>query len=65
MDSGLGMAWSIWELTVTATDPSASPSKTVSRTLTQLRIKGVISPMDSGHILLSKPDDLDDLAEGF
>ncbi len=39
--------------------------ETVSRTLTQLRSKGVISPMDSGHILHSKPDDLDDLAEGF
>mgnify|MGYP002405532833 CR=1 FL=1 len=39
--------------------------ETVSRTLTQLRSKGVISPMGSGHILLSKPDDLDDLAEGF
>lgn len=38
---------------------------TVSRTLTQPRRKGVISPMDSGHILLSRPDDLDDLAEGF
>ncbi len=39
--------------------------ETVSRTLTQLRNKGVISLMDSGHILLSKPDVLDDLAEGF
>ncbi len=39
--------------------------ETVSRTLTQLRDKGVISLMDSGHILLSRPDDLDDLAEGF
>ncbi len=39
--------------------------ETVSRTLSQLRDKGVISLMDSGHILLSRPDDLDDLAEGF
>ncbi len=39
--------------------------ETVSRTLTQLRNKGVISLMDSGHVLLSNPDDLEDLAEGF
>ena len=39
--------------------------ETVSRTLTQLKNKGVISLMGSGHILLSKPDDLGDRAEGF
>ena len=39
--------------------------ETVSRTLTQLRNEGVILLMDSGHILLSRPQELEDLAEGF
>ena len=39
--------------------------ETVSRTLAQLKNKGVISLMDSGHILLSRPQELEDLAEGF